>query len=914
MKVYIFSHTHWDREWYHSQKQFQYQLGKVFDEIIDVIENDDEFVAFTADGQTSVIEDYLEIRPHNADKIKNFINQKKIIIGPWYTMPDLWLADGEALIRNLLYGKKMCTELGGEPQKIGYVPDSFGHIEQMPAILNGFGINNYYFTRGLPNEDINGKIEFKWVSIDENCSVTAHILPGNYGNARSLEHEDNPEELKYQIEEVKNPYISRSVNPDISLGCNGTDHIRVQSDLSSIIKKANTLFDDTKVIHGTLTDYDTAFNQKEYDLPKIKGCIMGSHRNSDMLHGTWSSRIDNKIDNYRVTQKALNLAEPLSSILNIGFGKNRLKELELLWKWIMQNHAHDSICGCSQDRVHSDVERRFAHSEEMSEMIAGEALSLLSTDAVKNLYPQLVRYSGLGGGDTLVEFVTLFDNDEDFYLEDLDGNKYPVQVVKKSHVFRQDIVREKGKYVPKNETERYFTEYRCIARLNEASPCSIEFYKIKKGTFDFENKSTLSAENNKLENKYISVKVNNNGTLDVYHKKSKLEYKGLLLLSEEAETGGGYEHHILEKDHTVNHSDVLRCSTKIIESGSIRASLQVDMDWILPVSLTDKRDDRSDKMDVCHIRHIISLEESGETINVKTVFSNKVKDHRVRMIFENKNHKNNKVVCSRAFCSAVEDMDVYTSDESQNQHFASDFVATDTMAVATKGMHEFSFDNGKIYITLLRTGEFTFESGTWETKEAQLLKDIEYEYALMFYEGGYSNGKVPKRAAQFKGVCVADVYGTDAPKWCEKLYASNYIAEIIDGVKYPVDMQRCVWRKVYAHRDGWRRRDIKDIPEIKVERNIKPVWFDDDSIVLTCFKTADFNEKNIVIRFFNAGEKEVKTKINSGLLFDKIYFADMAENFCDEYKDNEIFIKPGQIITMVLQNVDIPEIMKGEKK
>ena len=58
-------------------------------------------------------------------------------MGPWYVLPDEFLASGESLIRNLIFGKAIAEELG-DYCPVGYLPDQFGHIAQMPQLLRRF--------------------------------------------------------------------------------------------------------------------------------------------------------------------------------------------------------------------------------------------------------------------------------------------------------------------------------------------------------------------------------------------------------------------------------------------------------------------------------------------------------------------------------------------------------------------------------------------------------------------------------------------------------------------------------------------------------------------------------------------------------------------------------------------------------
>src|SRR6056297_1265022 len=81
--TYIIPHTHWDREWYVPFQYYRFRLVEMVDEVLQVLENDSNFNYFNMDGQTIILEDYLEIKPENKQKLKEKIQDKKIGIGPW---------------------------------------------------------------------------------------------------------------------------------------------------------------------------------------------------------------------------------------------------------------------------------------------------------------------------------------------------------------------------------------------------------------------------------------------------------------------------------------------------------------------------------------------------------------------------------------------------------------------------------------------------------------------------------------------------------------------------------------------------------------------------------------------------------------------------------------------------------------
>lgn len=121
----IVSHTHWDRAWYLPFEKFRYRLIKMIDRLIDLLSQNNGYQCFVLDGQTILLDDYLEIKPENASILKKLISEGKLQIGPWYILPDLFLVSGESIIRNLQIGHSM-TEEWGSKMKVGYVPDPLG--------------------------------------------------------------------------------------------------------------------------------------------------------------------------------------------------------------------------------------------------------------------------------------------------------------------------------------------------------------------------------------------------------------------------------------------------------------------------------------------------------------------------------------------------------------------------------------------------------------------------------------------------------------------------------------------------------------------------------------------------------------------------------------------------------------------
>ena len=179
--VHLVPHTHWDREWYEPFQTFRMRLVELVDQLLERMDSDPR-LRFTLDGQAATVDDYLEIRPDAEPLIRRLIAEGRLAIGPWQILMDEFLVSGETIIRNLEFGWARAEELGAA-MPIGYLPDMFGHIAQMPQILRRAGIDRAVVWRGVPmaiDQDT-----FRWASPDGSEVLTEYLV-GGYGNGASL--------------------------------------------------------------------------------------------------------------------------------------------------------------------------------------------------------------------------------------------------------------------------------------------------------------------------------------------------------------------------------------------------------------------------------------------------------------------------------------------------------------------------------------------------------------------------------------------------------------------------------------------------------------------------------------------------------------------------------------------------------
>jgi hypothetical protein len=356
LSVFLVPHTHWDREWYRPFQSFRISLVDVVDQVLELLEAD-EGMRFTLDGQLATVDDYLEIRPEAEERIRALVRSGRLAIGPWYTLPDEFLASGESIVRNLELGLARAEELGGAMQ-IGYLPDSFGHIAQMPQILRLFGIQIAVVWRGVP-EAID-QHAFAWQAPDGSI-VRAEYLPElGYSNAAYAFPEDRGgEELRTAVERLRPWFGDEAV-----LGMVGTDHMPPVRDLVTRVPRGTGI--------GTLSEYLTT---AETDgLRSWQGELRSAAR-ANLLPNVVSARIDLKQACARAERALTRYAEPLQAL----YGDEWPAEfLNVAWTRVLQNAAHDSICGCSADEVSAQVLVRYAEAEQIAGELTNRALARIS--------------------------------------------------------------------------------------------------------------------------------------------------------------------------------------------------------------------------------------------------------------------------------------------------------------------------------------------------------------------------------------------------------------------------------------------------------------------------------------------------------------------------------------------------------
>jgi len=398
-RVHVVPHTHWDREWYEPFQTFRLRLVELIDGLLDLMESDPSFERFLLDGQMAVVDDYLEIRPEHAERLRRLAAAGRLEVGPWYVLMDEFLVSGETLVRDLQLGLQRGTGFGGA-SKVGYLPDMFGHVAQMPQLLRLAGLEHAVVWRGVPSEVTSSA--FWWRAPDGSQVRTEYLVDG-YGNGALLP--DDAKALVARVEKHVERFDSY-LDEDVLL-MNGSDHQSPQRFLGRLLAEANELQDDYHFEFSGLGAY--LEGARHEGLPTWEGELRSGYR-ANMLMGVASNRVDVKRAAARTERALERRAEPLSTLF-ASHDRWPRTFLDAAWLEVIRNAAHDSICACSVDEVVNAVLHRFDEAREIAEGLAERALGDLAISMCDGGY--VVANASAVPRAGLVEVVLVGDVDDD---------------------------------------------------------------------------------------------------------------------------------------------------------------------------------------------------------------------------------------------------------------------------------------------------------------------------------------------------------------------------------------------------------------------------------------------------------------------------------------------------------------------
>lgn len=336
-KVIAYLHTHWDREWYREFEIFRLRLLRVFDNVLDMLEQN-KIPSFYFDGQVSALLDYLEIRPEKENLIRKLISEKRLFIGPCYTLVDEYLTDKTAFEKNLEIGLKISKDFGCN-DFIGYLADTFGHSKNIPQLFLKYGIDKCIVWRGCG--DIPSEFKFNGIN-------TVNLIRGYFMDifSANMTIEQKAEWLKGNLDKISEK------SSDVLLLPIGADHLGIEPDIAEQVKKVNDILQDYEIKIASPFEY---FELVKDNFDKFEwNEELRDNSKTFVLPGCYSARTRIKQLNTECTYK-LDFANRIQK----HYGEKYSSIIEYAYKLLLQNQAHDGICGCSTDAVHRENITRY---------------------------------------------------------------------------------------------------------------------------------------------------------------------------------------------------------------------------------------------------------------------------------------------------------------------------------------------------------------------------------------------------------------------------------------------------------------------------------------------------------------------------------------------------------------------------
>ncbi|HEY7022134.1 MAG TPA: glycoside hydrolase family 38 C-terminal domain-containing protein, partial [Ktedonobacterales bacterium] len=687
-------HTHWDREWYLTFQQFRMKLVATVDAVLDIMERDPGYSRFLLDGQTIILDDYLEVRSENAARLQRLAREGRILVGPWYIQPDEFLVSGESLVRNLLRGRRMARDYGGA-MNVGYVPDTFGHIAQLPQILRGFGMETAVFWRGVGPEMTS---DFCWLAPDGEAVRVVWLRDG-YGNAANLPMDG--EQLARRAREIAARW---NADNTYALLMNGSDHLPPQAELPETMRQANERLqaDHLRLQIGTLPEYISHLSADTSDLQTHEGELRSSYR-APLLPATLSARVWLKQRNATCEAALSRWAEPVSALAWLLGADYPAGFLDLAWKLLLQNQPHDSICGCSIDQVHAEMLPRYDQSEQVASALTSAGLQFIAgkikTRGPANAIPVMVFNPGPGPRTEVVEVETLapfqrlrvtddagaavpsearLAEAEEIYRADLDrqGMREMMAQAGDGHIAGYTIselavAHDEGSAMvtvlttlletgePDMEklsadsarltelTQRDdITTYRVVARMAPLAVIRLlardvpaygwRVFHIGPPDMGLSSKvfaGAVVASDGTLENDLVRISVDRaDGSLTLHDKRTGQTYSGLNGIEDGGDIGDLYTYCPPATDTLISRPATPPV-VELVDSSPLRATLRVTRRYDLPVSADVTRAKRTDETATCEIVSDVTLAALSPRVDIQTTTHNVAEDHRLRALF-----------------------------------------------------------------------------------------------------------------------------------------------------------------------------------------------------------------------------------------------------------------------------------------
>jgi hypothetical protein len=678
-QIKVVSNTHWDREFRRTFEKTRRRLLTMMDVTLDILEKDPDYASFTMDGHSIMIDDYLEMRPERRPLVEKLVKERRLILGPYYTLAEEFSIGQESLVRNLLWGRRTVEKYGGKVGTVAYTPSSWGQTGQLPQILAEFGQKYMMFYRGISHHEADA--EWIWEAPDGtrltasrfavyarynwyyqvHRAVTANaVFDKAYGwNA----HEEVPvriadgqagedlafdlqePELKYdrsRLEQAVRDMIEREgshFTTPVFLAMHGHD-ISVAHPLESqIIKDAQEIFQGEYSIEHT--DLEGFWAAAEEHLDRSKLAVLKGEKRSYLKQGMWtflfpgtvSARTYLKQKDFAATARLVRYAEPLAALATTLGAEYPKNYLDRGWSILLSNHTHDANGGCAPDAVCEEIAGRYAKASDIGDIVSEDAMCHIA----RNISPEGRPANAL----QLIVFNSLPFSRDAIVPVDLEipatykARAARLTAASDPEVARQPISSEKSSVFVDSiwEVPRILNSNRIKfhAKLTSLPALGYRVYDIIPETVDLRTRGSIAVNDTTLENEYLRASVNPNGTVDLLCKQTGKVYEGVNYLTSQGECGNAWKHvaPTFDRKYTSVGANAVIC---VKESGPLVGTIEVAYDFEVPADYGDGSG-RSETLVKIPVRVEYRLNHGSPRLDVTMRLDNVAKDHWLRVNF-----------------------------------------------------------------------------------------------------------------------------------------------------------------------------------------------------------------------------------------------------------------------------------------
>jgi hypothetical protein len=613
-KVHVVVHTHWDREWYFTHEVFCMRLVEVMRRVADQLESE-KLPHFLLDGQVAAYEDFLSAaEPELVKRVQKLVAENRIGIGPWQVMADSFLVSGESLWRNLEMGLASARKHGGA-QTTGYLPDTFGHVAQMPQLLKHFGIPCAAVWRGADSP----AALFNWAAPDGSTLPSIYLSQGYY--QIPLHETDWQGALERYLVEAE-----RTAKNGPLLLMQGGDHLAPQADLAEKIAAFNAAQIRWTLEFTTLDGHAAEVTASQTARHAIAGELR-SNANAFVLPDVLSTRRYLKRLHQELEDRLTGEIEPLLA-QRCAPADFPWTALEQTWRRLLALQAHDSICGCSIDAVHGAMEVEFAQLRERMDVLRKQALfsgGLLTLDLAgpRDVFADdrsITLFNPLPKPVAGVHTLELFlqgEPAEALNVRAADGAEWPCAVLntRSAHRFASPL-----DGFPDRRAGHLYE----VALQGSLPGVGIAELQISPAAAQVSHSKFAS-----LENARIAVELSGDGRLSLIHRASGARKEGVLDILSELDAGDTYNFSPPAKRHSTRGVRWTLCEAK--DFGLVRQWI-LETEIQLPAGLDGERHGPASEEVTCEGTLRLRLLGDEPVLDAHFTWTNRAQDQRTRLL------------------------------------------------------------------------------------------------------------------------------------------------------------------------------------------------------------------------------------------------------------------------------------------